>query len=55
MSKSTPSWMNEPIDATVEDGNARDLHMQDEQVDDMNNVPLVLTVPSLVDEVRSRV
>jgi len=43
--------MNEPIDATLEDGNARDLPMQDEQIDDLCHVPLVLTIPSLVDEV----
>ncbi|TXG53367.1 hypothetical protein EZV62_022536 [Acer yangbiense] len=50
ISKSTPSWMKSPTEATLEYGNTRDLPMHDQGIDDMYHVPAVLTVPSLVDE-----
>ncbi|KAK1557463.1 hypothetical protein Q3G72_025038 [Acer saccharum] len=50
ISKSTPSWMKSPTEATPKDGNTRDLPMHDQGIDDMYHVPAVLTVPSLVDE-----
>ncbi|KAK1564588.1 hypothetical protein Q3G72_006496 [Acer saccharum] len=50
ISKSTPSWMKSPTEATPEDRNTRDLPMHDQGIDDMYHVPAVLTVPSLVDE-----
>ncbi|KAI9160178.1 hypothetical protein LWI28_005794 [Acer negundo] len=52
ISKSTPSWMKAPSEPPLEDGNTYDLLMADLRNDDPYYVPLVLTVTSLVDEVK---
>ena len=51
ISKATPSSMNAPIEATLEEINATDSPMEEDCIDDLYGVPIVCTVPSLVDEV----
>ncbi|KAI9156995.1 hypothetical protein LWI28_015221 [Acer negundo] len=50
ISKSTLIWMKAPSEPPLEDGNTPNLQMEDLRNDDPYYVPLVLTVPSLVDE-----
>jgi uncharacterized coiled-coil protein SlyX len=51
ISKATPSSMNPPIQPTLEEKTATDSPMEEDRIEDLYGVPVIRTVPSLLDEV----